>query len=187
MKQFAELAKAFSILFSYPTENSQPALAQVYELLPRTERERLIPFTNYCERASLSEVEELFTQTFDMNPATCLEIGWHLFGEDYKRGQFLVYMRQSLADYKIKESIELPDHFSHCLQLIALLDYDDTKTFAETYLIKPLHKIIDQLPEHNPYCSLMTVMVSLLKEQFKISELNTKTPEGTGVFKKNQV
>ncbi len=40
--------------------------------------------------------EELYTRTFDLNPVCALEIGWHLFGEDYERGAFLVRMRDQL-------------------------------------------------------------------------------------------
>jgi len=39
--------------------------------------------------------------TFDINPACALEVGWHLFGEDYMRGQFLVRMREELSKYEI--------------------------------------------------------------------------------------
>src|SRR5262249_35690032 len=42
------------------------------------------------------DLEELYTRTFDLNPVCSLEVGWHLFGENYSRGEFLVRMRQEL-------------------------------------------------------------------------------------------
>ena len=36
------------------------------------------------------QIQELYTRTFDINPVCTLEIGWHIFGEDYARGALLV-------------------------------------------------------------------------------------------------
>ncbi len=47
----------------------------------------------------LWEVEEAFTRTFDVNPACALEVGWHLFGEEYTAAMFLVRMREELRKH----------------------------------------------------------------------------------------
>ena len=43
------------------------------------------------EMANLTEpgIQELFISTFDWNPATSLDLGWHLYGDQYERGEFL--------------------------------------------------------------------------------------------------
>ena len=56
-------------------------------------------FGAFIEQHDLWEVEEAFTQTFDVNPACALDIGWHLFGEEYARGMFLVRMREELRKH----------------------------------------------------------------------------------------
>src|SRR6266568_3182701 len=56
--------------------------------------------------------QELYVQTFEFNPACTLELGWHLFGENYERGEFLVRMREQLRRHGIAESNELPDHLT---------------------------------------------------------------------------
>ena len=68
--------------------------------------------------AEPSALEEAFTGTFDVNPACALEVGWHLFGEEYARGMFLVRMREELRKYGLAESSELPDHVSHVLAIV---------------------------------------------------------------------
>ena len=64
-------------------------------------------FNQFCREIdglSTDELQELFTRTFDLNPACTLEIGWQLYGEDYRRGEFLVQMRQGLREKGLPES-----------------------------------------------------------------------------------
>ena len=84
-------------------------------------------FGQFVEQCGEFELEEAYTRTFDVNPACALEIGWHLFGEDYMRGQFLVRMRGELAKYGIPESSELPDHLTHVLAVIAAMPDDEAR------------------------------------------------------------
>lgn len=84
--------------------------------------EPLATFAKWAEPASTSLLQEQFIQTFDFNPACALEAGWHLYGENYERGAFLIKIRQDLRECGIPESTELPDHLAHLLALVARLD-----------------------------------------------------------------
>ena len=70
------------------------------------------------EQLGSTELEELYTRTFDINPVCSLEVGWHLFGEDYNRGAFLVRMRGLLREHGIEEGAELPDHLESVLRVL---------------------------------------------------------------------
>ena len=74
--------------------------------------------------------QELYVQTFEFNPACTLELGWHLFGENYERGEFLVRMRDLLRRHGIAESTELPDHLTHVLALVGRLDHEEAAELA---------------------------------------------------------
>ena len=82
-------------------------------------------FGAFAEQHELWEVEEAFTRTFDVNPTCALEVGWHLFGEEYARGMFLVRMREELRKYSLPESAELPDHIAHVLAVVAAMPDDE--------------------------------------------------------------
>ncbi len=166
---FSEILRQMAILFSYPQETYRQTAETLSGLLPAEHLKTAQKFLTYCASAPFAEIEEHFTKTFDMNPDTCLEIGWHLFGEDYKRGQFLVYMRQSLAARQIPESVELPDHLSHCLRFLAVLDRDEAKTYAQSYLVLPLQKMMSKMDKDNPYYVLLNVLFSVLKEELLLS------------------
>ncbi len=85
--------------------------------------------------------QELYVQTFEFNPAATLETGWHLFGENYERGEFLVRMREQLRRCGIPEGSELPDHLALLLRLIACLPQEEAAELSGLYLSPALAKI----------------------------------------------
>ena len=109
-------------------------------------------------------MQELYIQTFEFNPACTLEMGWHLFGENYERGEFLVRMRQELRRYGIRESSELPDHLTHLLRLIARMEHEDAARLAGEFLLPALGKM--QLAEDNPYKPLVEGIKQKLTADF---------------------
>ena len=102
------------------------------------------------------ELEELYTRTFDLNPACALEVGWHLFGENYSRGEFLVKMRGEMRRLGLNESTELPDHLAHVLAVLARLDPDQAEKFAGRFVLPALEKILAGLAgKDNPFANLL--------------------------------
>ena len=150
-------------LLHYPEEDYRRHLESLSSALTGQQgiKEMLEPFRTFVANSEVTELEELFTRTFDMNPLTCLEVGWHLYGEDYKRGEFLVKMRQALAQYHLPESEELPDHMSHCLQLLARMEPEEAPVLAEGYLLPALKKILTGLKPENPFRGLLEGLESL--------------------------
>ncbi len=152
-----------SHLFRYPDEAYRQHLEEVDEAFANEElRESLEPLKSFVAQNDFTALEELFTRTFDMNPLTCLEVGWHLYGEDYKRGEFLVKMRQALAQYSLPESVELPDHMSHCLTLMAFMELEDAPVLAEGYLLPVIKKILKGFKPENPFHGLLVCLEILL-------------------------
>ena len=49
---------------------------------------------DYVREHDEGEVEEAFVRTFENNSERALELGWHLHGENYARGNFMVRLRQ---------------------------------------------------------------------------------------------
>ena len=90
-------------------------------------------------------MQELYVQTFEFNPACTLEIGWHIFGENYERGEFLVRMRDLLRRHGIAESSELPDHLCHILPLLDRLEPEEAADLVGQFVLPALTKIKDAL------------------------------------------
>lgn len=156
----------FAQLLAYPDSNSRSLVEQLWLAVPDEQVALLKNYYDFVKQAELTEIEELFTATFDMNPATCLEVGWHLYGEEYQRGEFLVMMRRALAEQGIAETIELPDHLSHCLRLLAVWPQDESQAFVSDYLQPVLRKITAELTPENPFRSLLATLQAELTRKF---------------------
>lgn len=81
----------------------------------------LVEFSRQTTALPLAALQELYTLTFDLNPVASLEIGYHLFGENYKRGLFLANLRETEAQYALDEPRQLPDYLPVLLRLLARL------------------------------------------------------------------
>ena len=118
-------------------------------------------------------VQELYTQTFDWNPDTTLDIGWHLFGENYDRGDFLVKLRGAMREHGVPESGELPDHLSHVLPLLERMPGDESGTFAARFVLPALEKLTSGLEKTE---SVFLPVVCAIREQ--IAAMVSPVPAG---------
>lgn len=108
-------------------------------------------------------MEELYTITFDLSPVVTLEVGWHLFGEQYERGAFLARLRGELQAAGIDERGELPDHLTVLLPLLGRLDDASRRELVREKVAPALVKIrraLDETP--NPYRHLLVAVDRLL-------------------------
>jgi nitrate reductase delta subunit len=151
---------ALARLFDYPGPD--------YHRLLRDSRsemtaEDLEGFAAAISPLSTAELEELYTRTFDLNPDGSLDIGWHLFGEDYARGEFLVHLRQQARRYGVPETSELPDHLTRVLPLLAAMPPEEAAEFQERFLLPALGKIAKTIGDSgNPYAKLIAGLQRLL-------------------------
>ncbi len=139
-----EVYDRLSGLFAYPREGYRERVIECVEALRPIQAEaaeRLEQFAKETEGMTVEALQELYTQTFDLNPACILELGWHLFGEQYERGEFLVKMRQQIRRFGLAESTELPDHLTHALALLARMEREEADEFAAACVYPALDKM----------------------------------------------
>ncbi len=131
------------------------ALAAVTAAAPAAGAE-LARFARLVEDRSDTELQELFTRTFDLNPLAALEVGWHLYAEDYARGAFLVRLRQALRRHAIDEAGELPDHLASVAVLMARLPSGEAAELAATAVGPALDRMLPPLEAaDNPFAPLL--------------------------------
>lgn len=122
-------------------------------------------FSSRIATLSLSEVQELYTRTFDLNPVCALEIGYHLFGENYKRGEFLANLRETEAPFDLGQENQLPDYLPVLLRLLTRLKDEDLRSsLISECLIPALDKMLASLKESdNPYRFLLEALRTTLQ------------------------
>ncbi len=166
---FSRVANLLRGVLTYPDKSytvCTVALVEEISELPVSDNviSGLAEFTAWVAQQRKKDLEEAFTQTFDLNPKCSLEIGWHVFGEDYDRGQFMATVRGKLREFGIEERIELPDHLTHILPLVAVLPEADADEFITFRVLVAVEKMIQSLERiKSPYLPVMRTVEEVLK------------------------
>jgi len=157
--------EAVATLFVYPqvgykiaAQNAMGAVGSAGPALPAFMRE--------IEGMPLNALQELYTSTFDLQPLCSLDVGWHLFGEEYERGLLLARMRRELRDHGIAESQELPDHLSHAMLLLARMGPADAEDFACAAVGPALERMLKSTSSENVFRLLLESAQQLITLHF---------------------
>lgn len=157
----------FADLLEYPTSAALQKSGLYIQQLRETDPDAAQCFEAFqcgTEQRTLEEMEELFTRVFDMQPLCYPYVGYHLFGESYKRGAFMAQLSEAyrLCGFSVEK--ELPDHISVVLRFLALDSEKRTEDFGCSLLheglMPALEKMTVALQKHteNPYAELATAL-----------------------------
>ncbi len=116
------------------------ALPEVGELLQ--------PFTDVINNVTKYELEDLYLRSFEVQSITTLDIGYVVFGDDYKRGELLVNLNKEYQTYNIDCGNELSDNLSNILKLINVLeDFELLNDLVNMIVAPALTKMIEGFGE----------------------------------------
>jgi nitrate reductase molybdenum cofactor assembly chaperone NarJ/NarW len=155
---------ALAAVLSYPAEDYLARVDVAVLAAPSAIEPTLQEVARELAGKSTVELQELFTVTFDLNPVCSLELGWHIFGENYDRGLLLAKLRALLRAHRIVESGELPDHLAHALRLIACMQPEEQHDFAAAIVLPALGKMLDAIRgKQNPYEKVLGAIKTQLR------------------------
>ncbi len=107
-------------------------------------------FTRFLNITPPEKVEELYLRTFDIQAVTTLDIGYVLFGDDYKRGELLVNLSKEHQKADNDCGHELADHLPNLLRLIPkITDEEFRYELVEMIILPALKKIIKEFDAKN--------------------------------------
>jgi nitrate reductase assembly molybdenum cofactor insertion protein NarJ len=136
-------------LFIYPQNNSyakhgEAACNHFAVTIPEA-AEIMKPFLEFVAGSSVQEIQELFLRSFDVQAITTLDIGFTLFGEDYKRGQLLVNLNREHREAGNDCHTELSDHLPNVLRLLPKMKDEVMRNeIALRLLIPAVEKMISE-------------------------------------------
>ena len=116
--------KLISCLLQYPDESLLkwlPAFRQALnEIKSVSASNRYDKILSYFEQTPLIQLQEQYTETFDLNPSNCMNLTYHRWGDTEKRGPALAH----LEDIYLKSGFErisgeLPDFLPLILEFIS--------------------------------------------------------------------
>ncbi len=141
-----------------------------------------IAFRDFVQSQDKYAMEEHFTQVFDMTADCALEVGWHLFGEDYSRGLFLVRVREEMRKYGLTETAELPDHICHVLAIATAMPAEEATRFACACVLPAIRKMNEAISKSDtPYRYVVSCLDTLLTFQWGGSYDAAKATEQAAV------
>jgi nitrate reductase molybdenum cofactor assembly chaperone len=158
-------------MFRYPSDRMNSftrkwrALTEKYDqgLLPDLE-----PFLKHIREKTLTSRQEYFVTTFDVQPVCCLDTGYILFGEDYRRGQFMANLKAEHRKAGTECGTELPDHLPNVLVLLSKMkDKDLAEELTCSLLIPAVEKMISGFRNRkNHYRGLLNIVCKIMQADY---------------------
>lgn len=128
-------------LFVYPENESYfNRIKDTYTYLSSTlpeSADAMNPFMEFIANSTVQDMQELFLRSFDVQAITTLDIGFTLFGEDYKRGQLLVNLNREHREVGNDCHTELSDHLPNVLRLLPKMKDEDMRNEIALRLVIP--------------------------------------------------
>lgn len=170
------LLSLFADLLEYPSAQTKEQACECLEQLQSIHPEAadlMERFTRAFDQLSLDRMQELFTATFDMQPVCYPYVGFHLYGESYKRGAFMAQLNEAYRGFNYSAEQELPDNLSVILRFVGLDATNRQSEFCEALLkdgVQPaLEKMLKVFGEEsqNPYFGLLSALELFLVHMFE--------------------
>ena len=174
MRVPTHLIPGIAALLRYPDEQTAGVAGALADAAMDTGhpcQEHLEAFALVARTTDLRELQEAYAGAFDLNPECTLEISYHLFGDSYKRGQFLAMMRFHLREHGIDPGSNLPDHLPALLYLTMKLETQDAVDLVDDCILPALEKVLPVL-KGSPYLHVLQALFLLFTAHRQPAEVS---------------
>ena len=168
LEEDVKLLASLAGILEYPTEDWNQRFEECKELSLLNTDFSTESFSEFCLKIrdlSLMELQELYTRTFDLKPMCALDVGHHLFGEDYKRGEFLANLRETEDPFDLGQKDQLPDFLPVLLRLLGHMENAELRSsLVAVCLIPALAKMKASFKDkEHPYKGVIVFVSDVLK------------------------
>lgn len=138
-------------LFKYPDKNIFGHVKEIQGMLdknyPNASNE-FKRFSDFVANSTFDQIEEIFQKTFHIQAVCFLDLGYVIFAEDYKRGEFLVNMKAEQEKYNNPTDGELADNLPYVLRLLPIHnDKDFVNELVVMVIIPALEKMLSEFSD----------------------------------------
>lgn len=151
--------------FRYPMANSHEALAGAVADLEGQIGRRMARFVEAVGKLSLGEWEELHTRTLDLSPLFIPYVGYVMWGENYRRGEFMADLKRDMERVGVDLNGELPDHLDPVLRYLDATPSPLPDLAAELpKAIEIMRSTLKKAQANNPYRHLLAATASVVDQ-----------------------
>ncbi|MBI5572198.1 MAG: nitrate reductase molybdenum cofactor assembly chaperone [Desulfomonile tiedjei] len=164
------LFKLFSLLLQYPDEELKGSVRGLQDGLACFSEVPSVAgclgFLAYLERTPLVTLQEEYVRTFDLRPATCLNLTFHECGDGKIRGAALADLSQLYKSEGYEPSrVDLPDFLPLVLEFLSVCSPETGSQVLARYA-GPIRGLAQRLGQQaSPYGHLLEAL-SLLGQEF---------------------
>lgn len=165
-----------SRLFEYPKHSLLEAVIELHNLVLKDfpeKTENAEKFLTALRDLSVHEQQEYYMKTFDVKAIIALDLGYLIFGEDYKRAEILVNLQKEHQCAGIDCGTELGDHLPNILRLLAKTKDEEFREELGFIITRPAIRFMLTKFEGrgNYYEYLLKILSSFLQADFNSTEL----------------
>lgn len=143
--------RLLALLFEYPNASFPGKVLEVKSFLDQNYSDaakKLDQFIDHLPADDLLLMQELFTRSFDVQAIATLDLGYVLFGDDYKRGEMLANLNREHNEVGNDCGTELADHLPNVLRLMSVLPDEELVTDLAYAIVAPA--LQEMMGEFNP-------------------------------------
>lgn len=180
--------RLFADMLDYPSADLRASVRECETLLLAHCPDAAVSlsrFQAFVEETPQGRTEEIYTMAFDLDAACHPYVGYHLFGESYKRSVFLLELKERYRKQGfVAPDSDLADRLSVILRFLSgSADGDLNREIIQEALLPALEKMSKQSqeaasePENGlkPYHNVLLALTVLLKQQ--MGSKDTSVPE----------
>lgn len=181
------LYRSFASVLDYPdselAERAEECAANTVRELPPA-AELVGKFVSAHRELGTSRLQEIYASAFDMQPECTLNLSYHLFGEDQRRGLFLAKLKELYEQADVDSGNELPDHLCLMLRYLAtdagMAAKEDLIADCMVPALSKIRPVVDD--SANPYRYLLDALLLWLKKEGGSNIVANETaPSGRGI------
>jgi len=168
--------KILADIFRYPDEKLGDSLKDLQSLVMETlpdQADKVGEILDSFGKMTILQQQEYYMKTFDVQAVCHLDLGYMLFGEDYKRAQLLVNLQTEHTAAGVDCGSELGDHLPNVLMLLSKTTDPDfaeelgfiITTPAVRFMLTKFNNV------KNIYKGLLELLLMILQHDFKGEQL----------------
>ncbi len=169
----------FADMLDYPCGETIESASECARILSESMPEAALLVKSFADFLAMSprgRVEEVYVSMFDMNVTHAPYLGYHLFGETYKRSSFMISLRERYSDSGFRYAgVEMPDHIAVLLQFLSLnSDPKVDEAVIRDALLPALRKMVAAKPlsrssypvRTKPYTDIESALLLVLEQRY---------------------